>query len=344
MELEYRDPLFGIVIFIFCIGIISIFAYYWNYIISRQKRNSIAKFVKNFDYIGFDNETKEFLALSPNPIPSILFMAKMYRKGANYEKSIRLYATLLDNIKNPVDKIPILESLGEVYYKAGFPLRAKEIYIEILKHYPRNIEALKKLVKVNEELNLYKDALDALKCLEELDGSKPLEELYFKTKLLIISKDSKKQEKLLNILENENKLSRIILIFLRDFYPSLFWDKISKMDQIETLNMLDILWNIQMQELPSNILSSKILNDIFQAKGYYEVDDTTKCTLELEAICLIRKKDNYFTDLKFSYKCKSCNAITPFSFDRCPHCSEILTIKCIATLKEKENEVCYSFL
>ena len=123
-NIDYRDPLFGIMIFIFLVGIISLFAYYWNYIVSKKRHQSFIKFMESFDYIGFDKEIKEFLALSPNPTPSILFMANMYQKGANYEKAIRLYATLLDYIKNPIDKIPILESLGNVYYKAGFPARS----------------------------------------------------------------------------------------------------------------------------------------------------------------------------------------------------------------------------
>ncbi|MDA3968780.1 tetratricopeptide repeat protein [Helicobacter ibis] len=344
MEFQYRDPLFSIVILIFCIGVISILAYYWNYITSKQKQNGILKFMKNFDYVGFDNEIKEFLALSPNPMPSILFMAKMYSKSANYEKAIRLYLTLLNNIKNPIDKVPILESLSDVYYKAGFPLRSKEICLEILKHFPRDEEALRKLIKINEELSLYQEALEALKCLKEIKGNMTKEELYLQAKILITSKESNKEKKLLEILKKEKNLSRIILSFFKDFYPTLFWQRVEELENKDILNILDILWNTQMQELPSNPLKSKILNDIYKTKGYYDDDNFKKETFELESICLLQREGHYFGDLKFSYKCNICNAISPLSFDRCPHCGEILSIKCIATLKEKENEMRYSFL
>ncbi len=146
LNIEYRDPLLGVVVLIFCLGLISLLAYYWNYLTSKKQQQALSKFIESFDYVGFDKEVKAFLALSPNPVPSLLFMAKMYQKSADYEKAIRLYVTLLDSIRNPLDKIPILESLGLVYIKAGFPSRAKEIYLEILHHYPRRPLILKALI------------------------------------------------------------------------------------------------------------------------------------------------------------------------------------------------------
>ena len=58
-NIDYRDPLFGIMIFIFLVGIISLFAYYWNYIVSKKRHQSFIKFMESFDYIGFDKEIKE---------------------------------------------------------------------------------------------------------------------------------------------------------------------------------------------------------------------------------------------------------------------------------------------
>ena len=224
-SIEYRDPLFGIMIFIFLIGLVSLFAYYWNYLIGKRQQDSLSRFIESFDYIGFDKEAQEFLALSPNPTPSLLFMAKMYQKSANYEKAIRLYVALLDSIQNPVDKVPILESLGLVYEKAGFPLRAKEIYLEILHYFPRNPLVLKSLIRTYEKLSLFKDALSALGCLEELQGDMGLYRRYLKTKILISSqkKSEETSHKLLIILREEPLLARLVLGFLKDFYPALFW-------------------------------------------------------------------------------------------------------------------------
>ncbi|EEQ64163.1 hypothetical protein HPMG_01620 [Helicobacter pullorum MIT 98-5489] len=345
-NIDYRDPLFGIMIFIFLVGIISLFAYYWNYIVSKKRHQSFIKFMESFDYIGFDKEIKEFLALSPNPTPSILFMANMYQKGANYEKAIRLYATLLDYIKNPIDKIPILESLGNVYYKAGFPLRSKEIYLEILHHYPRSCKVLKSLISIYEELKLYQDALNALDCLEEIEGGTILHRHYLQTKILISNADNnqEKSKKLLMLLQKDVKLSRIILKYFKDFYPSLFWESIQNLHKEQILNVLDILWNLNPNELPNTPPNNKLLQDIFQAKGFYNLTPDSKSTFELEVLTLLHKNQNYKGDLKFQYLCTSCKANTPLPFETCPHCKELLTLQTLVFLKEKQDETRYSLL
>ncbi|WP_299546522.1 tetratricopeptide repeat protein [uncultured Helicobacter sp.] len=356
-NIEYRDPLFGIVVLIFCIGLVSLLGYYWNYIVSKKQQESLSKFMESFDYVGFDKEVKEFLALSPNPIPSLLFMAKMYQKGANYEKAIRLYATLLDSIKNPLDKIPILESLGLVYTKAGFPLRAKEIYLEILHHYPRNPLILNALIKIYEDLSDFEDALNALDCLEEIQGGTQLHKSYLKTKILILTHKNQTQKnqlplKLLAKLRDEPRLARLILSFLKDYYPTLFWQSILKIPQDILLQIIDLLWN--QKEIPTSLLKElehstllekqSLLKDIFEAKGLLPLSISKKTTFELETLCLLRANKNYQGDLRFNYQCTNCNGTSPLSFDRCPHCNGLLTSKTLVFLKEKQDEVCYSFL
>ncbi len=302
--------------------------------------------MENFDYIGFDKEIKEFLALSSNPIPSILFMANMYQKGANYEKAIRLYTTLLDYIKNPIDKIPLLESLGNIYYKAGFPLRAKEIYLEILHYYPRSQNILKALIKIYEDLNLYKEALEALDCLEEIAGNTALHRHYLQAKILITQKDDNKDKlkKILSLLKKEPKLSRIILPFLKDFHPALFWENLQSLDSQSILEILDILWNCETSEIPTTPLQSKLLNDILEAKGFCPTTSGKKETFELEALTLLNQDKNYKGDLKFTYHCTFCKANTPLPFETCPHCGTLLSLKILTFLKEKQDETHYSFL
>lgn len=355
-SIEYRDPLFGIMIFIFCIGLASLFAYYWNYLVSKRQHDSLSKFVESFDYIGFDKEAQEFLALSPNPIPSLLFMAKMYQKSANYEKAIRLYVVLLDSIQNPVDKVPILESLGLVYEKAGFSSRAKEIYLEILHYYPRNPLVLKALMRIYERLGLFKDALSALDCLEELQGDTQVYRCYLKTKILISSgkKSEEITQKLLIILKEQPLLARLILSFLKDFYPMLFWEYLKIIPKEILLELQDLLWNLKRELIPQSIIEelqnvptnaqSQILKDIFEAKGILPLSFSQKTTFELETLCLLRTHKSFQGDLGFHYQCTSCKATTPLAFEHCPHCDEILTLKTLVFLREKQDETRYSFL
>lgn len=315
--------------------------------------------MESFDYVGFDREVKEFLALSPNPIPPLLFMAKMYQKSANYEKAIRLYTTLLDSIKNPLDKIPILESLGLVYTKAGFPLRAKEIYLEILHHYPRNPVILNALIKIYEELNAPEDALDALGCLEEIEGGTQLHQAYLRAKILILThqkttKFSQNQLplKLIVMLKNEPLLTRVILGFFKDYYPTYFWKCLLEIPQSHLLEILDLLWN--QKAIPTELLDAlqhttlqdnqKLLRDILEAKGILPLSKGKKATFELEMLCLLQANKNYQGDLRFNYQCSKCSGNAPLAFDRCPHCDGLLTSKTRVFLKEKQDEVCYSFL
>lgn len=355
-NLEYRDPLFGIVVFIFCVGIVSLFAYYWNYLISKRQQDSLNKFIEGFDYIGFDKEAQEFLALSPNPTSSLLFMAKMYQKSANYEKAIRLYVALLDSIPNPVDKVPILESLGIVYTKAGFPLRAKEIYLEILHYFPRNPLVLKALIRTYEKLSLFKEALSALDCLEEMQGGTGLYRRYLKVKILVSSQQKSEEmtRKMLKILQEEPLLSRLILNFFKDFYPALFWECLMNIPKESLLELQDLLWNLKREAIPENLIKelqnaqitpqSRILKDIFEAKGILPLSFSQKATFELETLCLLRTHKSFQGDLGFSYQCKSCKATTPLVFEHCPHCEELLTLKTLVFLKEKQDEARYSFL
>lgn len=355
-SIEYRDPLFGIMIFIFLIGLVSLFAYYWNYLISKRQQDSLSRFIESFDYIGFDKEAQEFLALSPNPTPSLLFMAKMYQKSANYEKAIRLYVALLDSIQNPMDKVPILESLGLVYEKAGFPLRAKEIYLEILHYFPRSPLVLKSLIRTYEKLSLFKDALSALGCLEEIQGDMGLYRHYLKTKILISSqkKSEETSYKLLAILQEEPLLARLVLGFLKDFYPALFWESLMQIPKEILLDLQDILWNLKIEAIPQSLIKelqniptnpqSRILKDIFEAKGILPLSFSQKETFELETICLLRTHKSFQGDLGFNYQCKFCKATTPLIFEHCPHCEELLTLKTFVFLKEKQDETRYSFL
>lgn len=355
-NIEYRDPLFGVMIFIFCVGLASLFAYYWNYLIGKRRQDSLSKFIESFDYIGFDEEAQEFLALSPNPIPSLLFMAKMYQKSANYEKAIRLYVALLESIQNPVDKVPILESLGLLYEKAGFPSRAKEIYLEILHYYPRSPLVLKAFIRVCEKLSLFKESLDALDCLEELQGNTQVYRHYLKVKILIAKgqKSEETTQKLLAILQEQPLLARLILGFLKDFYPTLFWEYLKIIPKEILLELQDMLWNLNREIIPQSLLEelkntpqnaqNQILKDIFEAKGILPLSFSQKTTFELETLCLLRTHKSFQGDLGFHYQCTSCKATTPLAFEHCPHCDGLLTLKTLVFLKEKQDETRYSFL
>ncbi|MDE5591466.1 MAG: tetratricopeptide repeat protein, partial [Helicobacter sp.] len=145
-------------------------------------------------------------------------------------------------------------------------------------------------------------------------------------------------------LKEEPRLLRLILDFLKDFHPSCLWEILEDCSQEEIFQVLDIVWNLNSDQLPNNVFKNPILNDVFQAKGYYSLQEGVKSSFELESICLLHQYGNYQGDLRFNYSCNVCKAISPLAFDRCPHCGELLSIKVLTFLKEKHNEESHSFL
>lgn len=371
--MPYTDPLFGIVIFITIIAVAAFIDFLRNRYRNKKKEESFKNLTRSYEIMGYADGVKEFLKLSENPLPTLEFIAHSYIQSGNVQEAIKIYLGILDSLHNPKDKIEILQSLGIAYYMAGFLQRAKNIFLEILKNYPRNPQVLMHLLKTYEHLSEYKNAIDALECIEEIydvqkvsDFSRPspafvslsiseqkrfenlllLNKFYLSTLLLIndhILPLSSKIQRLDEMKAKQPKLTKIILTYFKSVSHSLFWEQANTLNQEQVNNMIDILWDFERKDVPIEQITHPQILDVYRAKGW--ICDEKACEIfELDNMRILQRYCKFQTTLNFEYRCHSCNNIFPFDNPRCPHCGELLCNDLICKVQKVDYETSYSLL
>ncbi|WP_034583745.1 tetratricopeptide repeat protein [Helicobacter pametensis] len=346
----YRDPLFGIAILIAIIAFAILTDYYRSFYKKRKKEKSLNALVKSYEHNGLFDGIAEFLKVSKDPIPTLLFLAKGHSQSGDNQQAIKLYLTLLTQIEDPSQKLEILESLGETYFKAGFLQKAKEIFLEVLSNNPRSIKALFKIIELYETLGEYQNALDALHCLEENvenPSSKEEEKLlllqdYLQTLKLLQDHQQAEQEKhraLLRILSKQPKLSRIILTYFKTTHLPTFWESLPYQ---EWQNHIDLLWDFQVEQIPQKIISNSPAIEVFQAKDYYPSKGCSNFALEMYR--LFSQYSAIKIQLGFAYRCKDCFGEFPFDNFRCPSCGELGMMDLVLKPQKMRNEKNFSLL
>lgn len=354
--MNFTDPLVGIIIALGIIVLFSLFSFFKTRYRDKQRSKSLQNLAKSYEFAGLASGVEEFLSLSNNPIPTLQFIADAYIKSGNTQDAIKIYLSILDNLKHTNKdskiKIEILQNLGTAYYGAGFLQRAKDIFLEILKHYPRNPNVLHYLLKTYERLNEYKNALEVLKCIEEIyDESQntsqvessniALNKAYINTLLIINQHDlplSQKIKQLNHIKDVEPRLEKIILSFFKSASFSLFWEEISKSHNIA--HCIDILWDFKQTDIPLDAITNAHILDVYRAKGFV-VDDRSCDVFVLENMRILKRYSKLKADLSFEYRCHSCKHIFPFEYARCANCGELLNSDVICKIREIKDEASY---
>ncbi|WP_307983659.1 tetratricopeptide repeat protein [uncultured Helicobacter sp.] len=339
----YRDPLFGIAIFI-AIVIILVFADYGRNKYRQKKREiALQNFTKSYGEGSLSDEVVKFLSLAKNPIPPLLFLANTYSKAGDSNSAIKIYLGMLEQVHNFQEKIIILESLGITYFQAGFLQRAKHIFLEILKNYPRNSQILLYLMRTYESMGQYQEALDTLECLDEVATTKQRKDnAIVKTYLHFMRLSSgdmlsleKKNKEIISLMHRCQYINRIALGYLKLYARELFWQEVKKFDKVRFC--YDLLWNINQNEIPFEAIKhhSDIM-DIYRAKGY--IKDNKECaTFELEALRILHQHSSQQGDITFEYRCVQCKNIFPFDSYRCPICAHVGEMDLVLKLKEKTS-------
>ncbi len=357
---SYTDPLVGIIVLAAIIALAAFIDYCRNRYRSKKKERSLKNLAKSYEFVGIAQGVEEFLTLSHNPIPTLQFIANAYIQSGNTQEAIKIYLSILEHLehssKNTISKIEILQNLGSAYYSAGFLQRAKNIFLEILKNYPKNPEVLIYLLKTYEQLNEYKNAINALECIEEiydmtLDGKNEriyysigLNKAYLSALLLINQHDmplKNKITKLNNLKLQEPKIEKIVLAFFKTISYSLFWEEVIKSQHIT--KYIDLLWQFESKDVPLDKLKSKEILDVYRAKGF--VVDNQNCEIfELENMRILNQHSSLRVDLDFEYRCHGCKQIFPFENARCSHCGELLNNDVLCKIRKIDNEASYPLL
>lgn len=162
---EYRDPMFGLVVLVALVLVVAVLHYAWRKLSSKSQKKGIEGFIKKFDIA---DEHKDLLRASSLSLENLHFLAGIFTKSGEFEKAIQIYLIALEKIKDKGEQEAIFYDLAEVYFRAGFLQRSVEVLLNALNLRPRNEKALKLLKIVYLRLKRYDEVLQSLDALFEL--------------------------------------------------------------------------------------------------------------------------------------------------------------------------------
>jgi len=333
--IEYRDPLFGVIIFFVLIFVITFVAYWFNKFKTKEDYRHLDKFLKQFNTLPSQDELKVLITSGDLSEKSWLLLANAYAKNGNFDKSVEIYTELL-KVGNQENYRDTLFLLGKTYFKAGFLQRAKQIFLEILKNNPRTPQALNYLLLVYEHMRDYHSALGVLEPLDELKKDTRSEEAYLKSLLCLndanLSVDEK-TIKLLEIYKNTHQLTYLIFEYIFRVNPKLAWENF---DNSKAELLVDILWSIDKKDLNIDVIKNNgYLRELYTAKGYLQ-EATSSPIFELDV--LINLPQNINATLSFEYICDNCKQVFPFGFNRCTNCHALDTSRAELSLSKNYHK------
>jgi len=338
LSLDYRDPIYGVIILFLLIFIITFASYWWGIFKHKEDETSIKKFVNKFDQYDSFDDYKQLIQKKDLPIESAILMALTYEKSGEYEKAIEIYLSILKTMVGPTKRKDILTLLGKTYYKAGFLQKSREILLTSLRLYPKNEEALTYLSVIYETLREYDKALEVLDTLGEFGSEVEQKKLYFKTLNIIHDKATKSEKKIdaLKKLGLENKIvQRKLFEFLKN--SNLPFEN-ELLQNFDFKNIIDLLWVTKMDKFKEGFIREhRLLQEIFTAKGEL-LDATESDTFELNVLIKLQHQEDTSAELSFSYICTHCKHTFPLYFYRCPKCQQIDTTEIETNLIKKGYE------
>jgi len=310
--MNYKDPLFSVIIFFLIILIAIVLALVLGKIKEILKQKEIEKLMKNFEYFNEDLN---------NPLNALLLLAHAYEKEGNYEKAIEIYLLIEKDYPSNTN----LLNIAKCYFKAGFLQKAEQIVEKILKTNPRNKEALKLLILINEKFNNIKDIIDILDIFDELEVSLPKEKANAMIKLFL--QNGCNIEEFCEDIKNFEDIYEKYPFVKREYLAYLFGVNIKKAYEIvDIYEYLDLFW--YRNDIPEN---NKFCN-ILAAKKL--TNCKKKAPFELEVLKNLNKN---IAELEFEYVCENCKKTFPLYSTRCPKCGELFTQKLIIKLMEKKE-------
>ena len=322
--IEFRDPLFSIIVFFAIIFMITFFSYWWSRYKRREDSKYLDKFLKQFRALPSKDELKVLISSGDLSEKSWLLLAHSYSKNGDYEKSIEIYNEIL-SIGSSENKRETMFLLGKTYFKAGFLERSKQVFLSILKTNPRTPQALNYLLLVYEYMRDYKAALDVLEPLDELNKDIALDSVYLKTMALLNSTEytpEQKAQELLNTYKETHQLAYIVFEYLFRVDPKLAWENF---DSSKSELLSDILWGVELKDLNLDIISQNgYLRELYTARGDVNLVQSSSI-FEFDVLIKLKGKAN--ATLSFEYICDDCKVVYPFVFNRCSSCHAIDTAR-----------------
>jgi len=342
--LEYKDPLFGIIIFVSLIFIITLATYLWNLYTQRYRNEHIENFVNNFKTTDKPQTIEKLLEHKDLPVDALLLLAQTYFKTSQYEICIEISVEILKRPKSNIQS-KVLLLLAQSYYKAGFYKRSETALIELLRYNTYEPEALEYLVVIYERLQRFRDAIDALNALKEMNGI-GVDQAIAYIRVIQIIRDTKlsteeQSQQLIAAFTKEPSMLRPVFMHLFRSQPKVAWQHFDAKDYKA---IIDILWNLPETSLDLDIIRDhKSLQALYFAKGHYQ-ESAKSDVFEVNVLNTLLENNKEIATLEFSYQCTQCKEATPLMSHRCPHCLSLLTLDVqINVVQKHHKERYYSF-
>lgn len=280
---EYRDPMFGLVVLVALVLVVAVLHYAWRTLSSKSQKKGLEGFIKKFDIA---DEHKDLLRASSLSLENLHFLAGIFTKSGEFEKAIQIYLIALEKIKDKGEQEAIFYDLAEVYFRAGFLQRSVEVLLNALNLRPRNEKALKLLKIVYLRLKRYGEVLQSLDALFELGCEVSKEREFINVIALkngaqsgalgekILSVDDKRSQNLaLNAPNSALKSENLAILNSSDLNSKNANSKAKNLknlnSNLETLNLnsKDLHLNLENSNSTLN-LNSKDLNSTQSPKNY----------------------------------------------------------------------------
>jgi tetratricopeptide (TPR) repeat protein len=341
----YNDPLFSILSIVAIAFIISITTYGWGVFKKQKETNKLLKCLEKFNSAECALDTSN-MVYEKHMFKPLTLLARAFEHAGEYHKAIGLYLYLIKYTPKEEGKYELMEYLGSTYLHAGFLERAKNIFLEILKHTPRNTKVLKELGIVYEMTQEYEKAKEIFEPLTQLGEDTNELQRFLEFSKVTHSKQltpQEKHEKLLEILAQDKRFYRQVMIALFQLDTTSAWEQF---DDSRILEILDILWQLPNSQLNFDIIThSTTLTTLYYAKGLLTEPPIDKCGIfELDMLATAKEGGFEEADLLFSYLCKKCKQSFPVPFIRCPNCMTIHSIEVKEQLIHATPQTNYSLL
>lgn len=336
--IEYRDPIFGLIVLISIILLIAVLSYFWGVFSKKDEKHNLEKFIKKFESSnGLSDEHKNMLQALDIGADSLSLLAMVFVKSGDFEKAIHVYLIALEKANNKKEREFILTNLGKVYFKAGFLQRSNDIFLEALKLGPRNEDALKHLTVIYEKLRSYKDELSVLDSLHEQGVDTKTSIAFVKAQIISNDRTLSFKEKIDGILEFKDYFPQSARMALELYVKNK--EPLDEFKHFPPLSLcMDIIW--QLKEAVN--LQDNEYGALFYAKGFS--DEYKKSEIfEINALSAMRMANFKGADLSFSYLCGECKSTIPLFFYRCPVCYALKSAHIISSITEENSEISMPF-
>jgi len=313
--MDYRDPLFSVIVFFLIILITILLTLGFGKLRSFLRQKEIENLLREFEYVEIED-----MPIDKYSINAILLLARAFEIKGDYEKALKLYLL----IEKKQHSIEILRNISLLYYKAGFLEKAKNIIYQILKVYPRDIESLRLLIWIDEKLGNYKEIVDILEVFNELGVDLPRERANALIKLYLSNSCN---IEFCKEIESFDDIYKKYPFVRREYVSFLF-----RISPKKAYEILDVYKDLDLYFYRNDIPDTEKFCNILAAKKLKIC--TKKASFEIEAL---KHLPQNLAELEFEYLCENCKKVFPLYSTRCPNCHELFSHKLIIKLAEKKN-------